>query len=50
MDNKFIYIFKNGTVKIKMDIATMFKRYEYHNNSTMALEVKNRIMSVIKRF
>jgi hypothetical protein len=49
IDNKFIYRFKNITIKMDLDIETLFSKYEYTNNS-MALNVKNKIMGVIKRF
>jgi hypothetical protein len=49
IDNKFIYIFKNATIKMELDIETLFNKYEYTQKS-VALNMKNKIMEVIRRF
>jgi len=49
IDNKFIYKFKNATIKIELDIETLFNGYEY-NYKSMAFEIKNKIIGVIQRF
>jgi hypothetical protein len=49
VDSKFTYKFKNATIKMELDIETLFNRYEY-NDKSMAFGIRDKIMGVIRKF
>jgi hypothetical protein len=49
VDSKFTYKFKKATIKMDLNIETLFSRYEYSHKS-MAFGIRDKIMGVIRKF
>ena len=50
VDNLFVYRFRGITIKMRENPMAVFGRFEYHKEKTVCLDVKERIMGLIKRF